>query len=127
MKTPSLLLPICAVIAMSVTSSHASKPDRETPPVTPPVAPPVTPPGKPPVTPPGKPPIPPGQPPKTTPVDFKGKNNGWGNGDQDPPGNSGDNNNAENSDRDPPPGIAKKNPVTEPEPTTDKVVARRVK
>ncbi len=44
----------------------------------------------------------------TTPVKFKGKNNGWGNGDQDAPGNSGPHNNAENSDRDPPPGIVKK-------------------
>jgi hypothetical protein len=32
----------------------------------------------------------------------KGKNNGWGNGDQDAPGNSGPNNNAENSDADNP-------------------------
>ena len=44
----------------------------------------------------------------TTPVKFKNKNNGWGNGDQDAPGNSGPNNNAENSDREPPPGIVKK-------------------
>lgn len=37
-----------------------------------------------------------------------GSNNGWGNGDQDAPGNSEDNNNAENSDADVPPGILKK-------------------
>lgn len=101
---------------MSVTWSHASKPDSNTSPGNSGIAPP-----------PGFQVIVPGNSKKTTPVDFKGKNNGWGNGDQDPPGNSGDNNNAENSDRDPPPGIAKKNPSTQPEPTTDKVAARRVK
>lgn len=37
-----------------------------------------------------------------------GRNNGWGNGDQDPPGNSGPNNQAENSDNNVPPGISKK-------------------
>ena len=44
---------------------------------------------------------------KTTSVDF-GDNNGWGNGDQDAPGNSGNNNNAENGPGSPPPGIVKK-------------------
>ncbi|MES2922239.1 MAG: hypothetical protein V4819_11875 [Verrucomicrobiota bacterium] len=37
----------------------------------------------------------PGDSKKVTPVDFH-DNNGWGNGDQDAPGNSGDHNNAEN-------------------------------
>lgn len=42
---------------------------------------------------------------KTTRVDFDKPNNGWGNGDQDAPGNSGGNNNAENGPRTtPPPG-----------------------
>ena len=41
---------------------------------------------------------------KTTRVDFH-DNNGWGNGDQNPPGNSGDHNNAENGPGNtPPPG-----------------------
>lgn len=101
---------------MSMSWSHAAKPGPETSPGNSGIEPP-----------PGfRVPVP-GNSKKTTPVDFDGKNNGWGNGDQDPPGNSGDNNNAENSDRDPPPGIAKKNPSTEPEPTTEEVVARRVK
>ena len=39
-----------------------------------------------------------------TPVSASNGDNGFGNGDQDAPGNSLDNNNAENSDRDPPPG-----------------------
>ena len=34
---------------------------------------------------------------KCTSVDFDHDNNGWGNGDQDAPGNSGDHNNAENN------------------------------
>ena len=38
----------------------------------------------------------PGNSKKTTRVDFDHDNNGWGNGDQDAPGNSGGNNNAEN-------------------------------
>jgi hypothetical protein len=42
---------------------------------------------------------------KTTRVDFDKPNNGWGNGDQDAPGNSGGNNNAENGPGNtPPPG-----------------------
>jgi hypothetical protein len=38
----------------------------------------------------------PGNSQKCTRVDFDHDNNGWGNGDQDAPGNSGDHNNAEN-------------------------------
>jgi hypothetical protein len=59
----------------------------------------------------------PGNSKKCTRVDFDHPNNGWGNGDQDPPGNSGDNNNAENGQGNtPPPGIS-----------DNKVVARRAK
>lgn len=101
---------------MGVTWSHAAKPASGTSPGNSGIN-----------SPPGFDIVVPGNSKKTTPVDFGGKNNGWGNGDQDPPGNSGGNNNAENSDRDPPPGIVKKNSSATPAPTTDEVVARRVK
>ncbi len=45
----------------------------------------------------------PGKSQKCTRVDFN-DNNGWGNGDQNAPGNSGGNNNAENGPRDTRPG-----------------------
>ena len=55
------------------------------------------------VTPPTVPNPIPGNSHKVTRVDFH-DNNGWGNGDQDAPGNSGPHNNAENGPGDPPPG-----------------------
>lgn len=57
------------------------------------------------------PPVPnpiPGNSHKITRVDFH-DNNGWGNGDQNAPGNSGPHNNAENGPRTPPPGNPGKN------------------
>lgn len=54
--------------------------------------------------------------------DDKGQNNGWGNGDQDAPGNSGDNNQAENSDNDVPPGIAKKDIFPDDEDELDDIL-----
>jgi hypothetical protein len=72
MKPLSLLPLISASIALCATPSHAG-----TTPV--PVKDPT-----------------PGNSQKCTRVDFDHDNNGWGNGDQDAPGNSGDHNNAEN-------------------------------
>jgi len=116
----SLILPsICAVTVLSVTWSQAVQPGSVPFPGN------SGDPGNKP--PPGQQVPKPGNSHKTTRVDFKNQNNGWGNGDQEPPGNSGDNNNAENSDREPPPGIIKKESSATPEATGDEVVARRVK
>lgn len=72
MKPLSILPLISASIALCATSAHAGK---TPPPATNPC---------------------PGNSQKCTRVDFDHDNNGWGNGDQDSPGNSGDHNNAEN-------------------------------
>jgi hypothetical protein len=67
----------------------------------------------------------PGNSQKCTRVDFDHDNNGWGNGDQDAPGNSGDHNNAENG-----PGSAPgngNNAASNGTSETTQVVARRVK
>ena len=85
----------------------------------------------------------PGNSKKVTPVDFH-ENNGWGNGDQDAPGNSGDHNNAENGPNSSPgngngkPATGETDDVTQQElerieaessvkAKADNVVARRVK
>ncbi len=57
---------------------------------------------------PGKDPAP-GKSQKCTRVDFDHNNNGWGNGDQDAPGNSGNHNNAENGSGNSNPGGPGKN------------------
>lgn len=67
----------------------------------------------------------PGNSKKCSRVDFDHDNNGWGNGDQDAPGNSGDHNNAENG-----PGSAPgngNNAASNGTSETTQVVARRVK
>ena len=74
MKSLSLLLTV-SVLALSPTASYAKKPTEEPAPCKDPK---------------------PGKSDKCTRVDFDHDNNGWGNGDQNAPGNSGDHNNAEN-------------------------------
>lgn len=128
MKPLSLLLPI-SVLALCPTSAQAGKPVESTVPNNDPT---------------------PGNSKKVTAVDFH-DNNGWGNGDQDAPGNSSDHNNAENGPRSSPgnengkPAKGETDDVTQQEldrierealersaeasvnAQADKVVARRVK
>lgn len=75
MNALSLLILILASLVLGATSSAAGIPGTQAVPDQVPV---------------------PGNSKKCTRVDFDHDNNGWGNGDQDAPGNSGDHNQAEN-------------------------------